>query len=181
MLGLNPTPESLRTCHTYDGRKCGASYLISVTWPTYPFFGLVAPMGTSMPRSETVCPRSGQYTLSGQLKWRVANETTSGENFAEKWNLHPERAAAFYEWHQRVLADVGQLAELEGSDRITKSLGQSFGTQAANDVAAIMAEEVNAARQGKTVSVARGLGVLTGATSAIRSAPVRANTFFGRG
>jgi hypothetical protein len=120
------------------------------------------------------------YALNGKPQWRVANETTEGENFAEKWNLHPERAAAFSEWHGRILADVEQLAELEGNDRITKSLAHAFGSQPVNQVVTAMAEEVNAARRGRTLAVAPKTGIVTGATAAQRATAVRSNTFYGR-
>ena len=120
------------------------------------------------------------YSLNGRPQWLIANETTAGENFAEKWNLHPERAAAFFEWHRRILADVDQLAALEGSDRVAKNLAQAFGSQPVNQVVAAMAEEVNAARQNRMLSVAPKIGIVTGASSVQHLTPVRSNTFYGR-
>lgn len=120
------------------------------------------------------------YTLNGEAQWLITNETTEGENFAEKWNLHPERAAAFYEWHGRILEDVGQLAELEGSDRVTKSLAQAFGSQPVNQVVTAMAKEVNAARRDRTLAVAPSIGIVTGATATPRMTQVCSNTFYGK-
>ncbi len=34
--------------------------------------------------------------IGGGLQWFIWNETTSGENFAEKWNRDPSRAKAFF-------------------------------------------------------------------------------------
>jgi hypothetical protein len=121
-----------------------------------------------------------QMTRDGKVYWWIDNETTAGENFAEKWNLHPERAAAFFEWHRRILADVQKLAELEGSDRITNSLAQSFGSQPVNQVVNGMVEEVNEARRANSLAFASGLGITTGAAATLRATPVRANTFYGR-
>ncbi|WP_234729626.1 nucleotidyltransferase domain-containing protein [Acidocella facilis] len=120
------------------------------------------------------------YTQYGKPQWYVANETTEGENFAEKWNLHPERAAAFFEWHRQILADVEHLATLEGSDQVTKSLAQAFGSQPVNQVVAAMAEEINMARQHRMLSVAPKIGIVTGASAVPRATPVRSNTFYGR-
>ena len=120
------------------------------------------------------------YTLYGKPQWRIANETTEGENFAEKWNLHPERAAAISEWHGRILADVEQFAELEGNDRVTKSLAKAFRSQPVNQVVTAMAEEVNAARRDLTLAHLPKIGIVTGATAAQRATPVRSNTFYGR-
>jgi len=120
------------------------------------------------------------HTQYGKPQWYIDNETTEGENFAEKWNLHPERAAAFFEWHRQILADVEHLATLEGSDQVTKSLAQAFGNQPVNQVVAAMAEEVNTARQHRMLSVAPQIGIVTGASAVPRATPVRSNTFYGR-
>lgn len=120
------------------------------------------------------------YTALGKQQWYVANETTVGENFAEKWNAHPERAAAFFEWHRHIFADVEQLSELEGSDRITKSLSQAFGNGPVNQVMNAMAEEVSAGRKDRTLSVAPHVGIVTGGAVAKGTTSVPSNTFFGR-
>ncbi|WP_297494687.1 nucleotidyltransferase [Acidocella sp.] len=119
-------------------------------------------------------------TVNSIPQWRIDNETTEGENFAEKWNVHSERAASFFEWHRHVLTDVEQLADLEGSDRITKSLSQAFGSQPITQVIAAMAEEVNAGRKDQTVAVMPLVGVVTGRSVPQRATSVRSNTFFGR-
>src|SRR4029077_296491 len=41
--------------------------------------------------------------------WFIWNETTKGENFAEKWNRRPELAEAFFTWHGRFCADLAEL------------------------------------------------------------------------
>jgi len=120
------------------------------------------------------------YSQYGKPQWRIDNETTTGENFAEKWNFYPERAAAFFEWHGHVFADVEQFAELDGSDRIVQRLAQAFGSQPLTQVITAMAEEVNTARQNQTLAVAPKIGILAGALAAQRATPVQSNTFFGR-
>lgn len=119
-------------------------------------------------------------TQHGKPQWYVANETTDGENFAEKWNLYPERAVAFFEWHRKILADVERLVTLEGSDQVAKSLAQAFGSQPVDQVVTAMAEEVNSARQHGMLSVAPKIGIVTGAFAVPQAAPVRSNTFYGR-
>ncbi len=44
--------------------------------------------------------------VDGGTVWFIWNETTAGENFAEKWNRRPERAEAFYAWHARFCSDL---------------------------------------------------------------------------
>ena len=60
----------------------------------------------------------------------MANETTIGENFAERWNTEPARVPAFYGWHAKALADFEAVAQLEGLDVITKRLERKSRWQA---------------------------------------------------
>src|SRR6185312_6706771 len=65
----------------------------------------------------------------GKLRYIIENETTIGENFADKWNDDPRRAEAFYKWHKDVLGSVETLLQIEGADQIAKSLSSNFGAQ----------------------------------------------------
>ncbi|RBP18067.1 hypothetical protein DFR50_1019 [Roseiarcus fermentans] len=113
----------------------------------------------------------------GGRLWFVWNETTSGENFAEKWNAEPARAQAFFEWHRRALADIEQLSEVEGIDTLIKSLGNAFGDEQARNVLAHMTREISAARQNQSLFAAPVIGLSTVAVPS--STAVRSNTFFG--
>ena len=42
------------------------------------------------------------------------------------------RAAAFFEWHRKVIADVEHLASAQGLDQVRRLLGDIFGTAPAN-------------------------------------------------
>jgi hypothetical protein len=59
--------------------------------------------------------------------FHIANPTTRGENFAEKWNAYPERAQAFFLRRERAMADILNLANAQGFDQIAKSLGTMLG------------------------------------------------------
>jgi hypothetical protein len=59
--------------------------------------------------------------------FHIANPTTRGENFAEKWNAYPERAQAFFLWREKAMANILNLANAEGFDKIGKSLGTMLG------------------------------------------------------
>jgi hypothetical protein len=115
--------------------------------------------------------------VNGRLQWFIWNETTEGENFAEKWNRDPRRAQAFFDWHQATVADLGQLAQLEGLDRLSKSLGHSFGEGPVSSVLNEMSMEVSDARMAGRLFVAPAVGVTAVPTR--RSTPVRSNTFYG--
>jgi hypothetical protein len=118
-----------------------------------------------------------QPFVNGRRIYVVANETTLGENFAERWNTEPARAAAFYAWHAKALADFEALPELEGIDLFARSLGKSLGGSVVGKVVDARAETVSQARIGKKLYVAPAVGLTL--SSAAHATPVRPNTFFG--
>jgi hypothetical protein len=118
-------------------------------------------------------------TIEGRVVWRLWNQTTAGENFCEKWNRHPERATAFFEWHGKVVADVEHLAGARGLDQVRRLLGDIFGTAPANKAMDSLTERVDVARSTNRLSVTRPAGLIVG--TAASATPVRANTFFGDG
>jgi hypothetical protein len=114
--------------------------------------------------------------ISGQRYWFIWNETTTGENFAEKWNRDPRRAKAFFNWHQQALRDLEQLIATQGIDQMTKSLRGSFGPAPVAKAMDSMTRDVTAARQLGQLGLAPSVGLTIGSSSATR---VRSNTFFG--
>jgi hypothetical protein len=112
---------------------------------------------------------------NGRESFYLANPTTKGENFAEKWNAKPERAHAFFGWREKAMADVLNVANMEGVDQIGKALGVVLGENEARQ-----AIEKYASRK---VSVPRSTGELrTDRHLGLGSAGmlVPGNTFFGR-
>lgn len=116
-------------------------------------------------------------TVAGTTTWYIWNETTAGENFAEKWISDPRRADAFHEWHTRALRDIETLADVEGLDRLTKHLRESFGPGPANQAIAGFTRDVSDARNSGRLTVAPAVGLTLGPS--FRATPVRSNTFFG--
>lgn len=112
------------------------------------------------------------------IGWYIPNETTQGENFAEKWNAKPLLADAFYAWHRVCVADLERLLELAGRDRIQKSLADSFGSSAAADAMQPMTDRITAHRNSGRLVVTPGVG-LSAATGTGGGTAVRPNTFFG--
>lgn len=115
--------------------------------------------------------------VDGRIQWYVWNETTAGENFAEKWNRHPERAETFYAWHARFCSDLTQLETVVGLDRLGEALKGLFGSQPAVAAMNVLTERVSTARRAGKLHVAPTIGLSVGALEA--SMAVRANTFFG--
>lgn len=118
-----------------------------------------------------------QPFVNGRRIYVVANETTIGENFAERWNTEPARAAAFYTWHAKALADFEALPDLEGIDVLARNLGKSLGGSVVGKVVDARTEAVSQARIGKKLYVAPTVGLTL--SSAANATPVRPNTFFG--
>ena len=114
--------------------------------------------------------------VRGRKQWFVWNETTNGENFAEKWNTEPHRAEAFFKWHAEAEAGLGKMMEVEGLDRLTKTLSEAFGKSPVSKALTNMTESVSSARGAGLLSVTRGIGVTVGPGS---GSIVRPNTFFG--
>ncbi len=117
---------------------------------------------------------------SGQRFYIVENETTAGENFADKWNSDERFAATFYDWHKDALESVESLLSVEGVDNFSESLSKAFGAnkeQVRDTVASIINPISNARISGRLI-VAPTLGLLT--TPVLGSVSVPRNTFFGR-
>lgn len=115
--------------------------------------------------------------VNGRRIYVVANKTTVGENFAERWNTEPARAAAFYEWHAKALADFEALPDLQGIDVIGKSLEGSLGSSVVRKVIDARTDSISQARTAKKLYVAPTVGLTL--SSAANATPVRSNTFFG--
>ena len=111
--------------------------------------------------------------------WAIWNETTQGENFAEKWNANPGLVEAFFEWHRQICDDLAVLKAGHGLDQIGTLLGVAFGGRAASAAMDAMTSKVLSARSSEKLSIAAAAGLVTGAAPA-RATPVRPNTFFGR-
>lgn len=109
----------------------------------------------------------------------VKNETTAGENFADKWNDDPRLPRAFYSWHSNVLASVESLLQIEGVDLIAESLAKSFGAhkEMVRETLSKIVEPIGRARSAGLLSVAPSVGLV--ATSVHGGVPVPKNTFFG--
>ena len=115
--------------------------------------------------------------IDGRDQWFIWNETTEGENFAEKWNRRPERAEAFFTWHARFCSDLVELEAVKGLDRLGDTLKSLFGSRPANAAIDTLTERVSTARRAGSLRVAPTIGLSVGALPA--STSVRANTFYG--
>lgn len=114
--------------------------------------------------------------VAGQTHFFVWNETTVGENFAEKWNVEPAKAEAFYWWHRKAAADLARLIQMDGLDELVGELRHTLGEGVVQRALDSYIGGVGEARTTGRLGVAASVGLVTG--SAV-STPVRSNTFFG--
>lgn len=121
-----------------------------------------------------------QIEIRGEGRSRqyfVWNETTNGENFAEKWNSDARLAEAFYRWHSRALADLVGLETHTGLDSVRKQIGTALGEPLVAKAMSVLTERVGHARKAGRLAAATGTGLTIGGTRA--SSTVRTNTFYG--
>ena len=94
----------------------------------------------------------------------IPNETTKGENFAEKWNKHPPRAKAFYEWQDKAQKDVERLGSEVGLDTVRRVTMGMLGEKEVSKAFNRYTEAVNSARANGRLKIKAltGLGVSSG-------------------
>jgi hypothetical protein len=102
--------------------------------------------------------------LDGRDHWFIWNETTNGENFAEKWSRRPERAEAFFTWHARFCSDLVELEAVRGLDRLGNMLKSLFGSRPASAAIDSLTERVSTRRQSprgahRRIKRRRGVGI----------------------
>jgi Second Messenger Oligonucleotide or Dinucleotide Synthetase domain len=115
--------------------------------------------------------------IGGKKIYVVPNDTTQGENFADRWNSEPERAQAFYSWHDKVLSDFEKLSTLQGIDLMSTSMSKSLGESVVKRVMSARTASVSQARSVGKLFVAPIIGLST--KSAFGATPVPKNTHFG--
>lgn len=110
--------------------------------------------------------------------WFIWNETTQGENFAEKWNSDPRLAGAFWQWHRRATEDLVRLLSGQGLDGLSKTLARAFGASPAKHALTEATQRMTSARSKSLLGVAPAVGLTV--SSAPAATVVPRNTFYGR-
>ncbi|GFO57346.1 nucleotidyltransferase [Geomonas sp. Red276] len=116
-----------------------------------------------------------QQKSFGKKHYYIWNETTAGENFAEKWNENEALANAFYEWQATALKQLELLPFEDGMDSLQKALNLSFSESIVASACSKFTSSISKARDVGVLSVMPGVG-LTASSSGIK---VPKNTFFG--
>jgi hypothetical protein len=116
--------------------------------------------------------------VDGRTTYAVWNETTTGENFADRWNVEPERAKAFYAWHKKALSDFEAVRDAVGLDAVIGGSRKQFGQGVVDRVMSKRNKSVSDARKSKGLFAAPAIGLTTTPTAAA-AVPVPKNDFFG--
>lgn len=115
--------------------------------------------------------------VNGRQIYAVWNETTQGENFAERWNDEPARVKAFYAWHAKALADFEALRDLVGLDTIVGTMKDSLGDKLVTRTMNRRMDTLGDSRKSGSLVLGAGIGLTTQKGAA--STPVPKNDFFG--
>jgi hypothetical protein len=69
-----------------------------------------------------------KYIENRNGSWWVPNPAHEEENFADKWNEHPERRDAFIRWHRDITTVLSDLVRLQGQglDVVASRMAESF-------------------------------------------------------
>lgn len=94
----------------------------------------------------------------------IENETTQGENFADKWNQDPRLAEAFYRWHESATARLKKMLGEPGIDTLRKSLSEAYGNDVVGRVFDRYTRRISEARDSGRLRVAPMIGVTVAAT-----------------
>lgn len=113
---------------------------------------------------------------SGRPYYLIPNETTEGENFADKWNVDSRLPVAFFEWHRGLTDILGGIEGQRGLDIMGNTLSAGFGEAVVKPAVARFVGNVSAARSADQLSIMPGVGL---ASSAV-GVRVQRNTFFGQ-
>ena len=107
----------------------------------------------------------------------IENPSFAGENFADKWNKHPERARAFFDWLRQAQLDLVD-DKLLRYDRLTMATHtkRAFGENIGEKVFSQMADEDRAAVENDKMKVS----TVTGALSSTGTVSVPRNHHFGK-
>ncbi|WP_276930201.1 nucleotidyltransferase domain-containing protein [Faecalibaculum rodentium] len=79
----------------------------------------------------TILTNMDQFIENREGIYWIANPVDSNENFADKWQLFPERKAAFYWWLEKARTDLAAfLAHRSGLPELFSSMESKFGEKA---------------------------------------------------
>jgi Second Messenger Oligonucleotide or Dinucleotide Synthetase domain len=117
-----------------------------------------------------------RVSVDGRKRYRIPNETTEGENFAEKWNEDARLAESFEIWHRQAVEDFQAPLAAEGLDHVRGHLSSWLGKDVTKQALASISGQVASKRTAGQLAVTPSVGLTTNSGGTV----VRRNTFYGR-
>ncbi len=105
----------------------------------------------------------------------ISNPTNREENFADKWQPHPERRASFYQWLGRAKQDFADLNTRSLSE-LNQPLETIFGERVARSTLVKYGEQIQS-RRDQGIPVVAGTGTL--ASTSVKAKVAPKHTFYG--
>jgi hypothetical protein len=118
---------------------------------------------------------AGHIELRDGVYW-VENPVNPEENFADRWETHPQRATRFFDWLKDVEDALQVAANQEGLQKVASSLSESFGEGAVGRAVSSYGESMRRQRENGKLKMAATTGTL-GTAGNIK---VKAHNFFGK-
>jgi hypothetical protein len=111
-------------------------------------------------------------------RWVVSNPVHEKENFADRWNDHPEKAKRFFVWLDALKRDLSEAQDIRGQgiDKVAERLIRSFGEEPVIKSTQKVAGMYKSARENGLLNMAIGSGLLS---TAVGGHKVRPHTFYG--
>jgi len=117
--------------------------------------------------------------IRGDVYW-IANPAMPEENFADKWNVEPDKQVEFMRWLAKAKQDILKTpAEIYGLHNFSETMSHSFGTNIVQKSFASLGNQTKLARDSGSLYASGLTGGLT-TTVCDNAKKVRPHTFFGR-
>jgi Second Messenger Oligonucleotide or Dinucleotide Synthetase domain len=119
--------------------------------------------------SRLVSEMGNHIEMRNGVAW-VANPTDDNENFADKWQQHPQRKEKFLHWLGQVEKDMAVIAKGAGIHALSSQLEKSFGQRVIQEVLKSFGNAAQTSRQQGQLLMNPTTGILQVATAAAATA-----------
>lgn len=120
-----------------------------------------------------------EYVENRNGIWHIDNPVAPGENFADKWELEPAKAQAFFRWLEAARSNLAtDLIATDGIDELATAMEKSLGSVYPKRAIGKYGTYLNKKRKANGLFSTAG-GLSTMASSASKAVPN--HSFYGRG